>query len=88
MIRRYFFSAAGYGTRFLSVIRATPKEMLPILTKPLIPYGVEEAIEAGIHIMAIVTGRGKQMIISISLMNWSIRLKVHPKSRYFMRFVY
>ena len=62
MIRKCLFPAAGYGTRFLPATKATPKEMLPVLTKPLIQYGVEEALEAGIHTMAIVTGRGKRAI--------------------------
>lgn len=56
------FPAAGYGTRFLPATKAMPKEMLPILTKPLIQYGVEEAMEAGINTMSIVTGRGKRAI--------------------------
>ena len=56
------FPAAGYGTRFLPATKATPKEMLPVLTKPLIQYGVEEAIAAGMDTMAIVTGRGKRAI--------------------------
>ncbi len=62
MIKKCLFPAAGYGTRFLPATKATPKEMLPVLTKPLIQYGVEEAIEAGIETMAIVTGRGKRAI--------------------------
>ncbi len=62
MIKKCLFPAAGYGTRFLPATKATPKEMLPILTKPLIQYGVEEALEAGITTMAIVTGRGKRAI--------------------------
>lgn len=61
-ISKCLFPAAGYGTRFLPATKATPKEMLPILTKPLIQYGVEEAMESGIHTMAIVTGRGKRAI--------------------------
>jgi UTP--glucose-1-phosphate uridylyltransferase len=56
------FPAAGYGTRFLPATKAMPKEMLPVLTKPLIQYGVEEAMEAGIDTMAIITGRGKRAI--------------------------
>lgn len=62
MIRKCLFPAAGYGTRFLPATKATPKEMLPVLTKPLIQYGVEEAIDAGCNTMAIVTGRGKRAI--------------------------
>ena len=62
MIRKCLFPAAGYGTRFLPATKAVPKEMLPILTKPLLQYGVEEALAAGISNMAIVTGRGKRSI--------------------------
>ena len=61
-IRKCLFPAAGYGTRFLPATKAVPKEMLPILTKPLLQYGVEEALAAGMDIMAIVTGRGKRSI--------------------------
>ena len=62
LIKKCLFPAAGYGTRFLPVTKAMPKEMLPILTKPLIQYGVEEAVEAGMDTMAIITGRGKRAI--------------------------
>jgi len=62
IIKKCLFPAAGYGTRFLPATKAIPKEMLPVLTKPLLQYGVEEAIEAGIDTMAIVTGRGKRAI--------------------------
>ena len=61
-VRKCLFPAAGYGTRFLPATKAVPKEMLPILTKPLLQYGVEEALAAGINTMAIVTGRGKRSI--------------------------
>lgn len=61
-VRKCLFPAAGYGTRFLPATKATPKEMLPIVTKPLMQYGVEEAMAAGISDMAIVTGRGKRAI--------------------------
>ena len=62
MITKCLFPAAGYGTRFLPATKAVPKEMLPILTKPLLQYGVEEALSAKITNMAIVTGRGKRAI--------------------------
>ncbi len=62
MIKKCLFPAAGYGTRFLPATKAMPKEMLPVLTKPLIQYGVEEAISANMQTMAIVTGRGKRAI--------------------------
>lgn len=61
-INKCLFPVAGYGTRFLPVTKAIPKEMLPILTKPLIQYGVEEAISAGMTTMAMVTSKYKQAI--------------------------
>ncbi len=61
-IRKCLFPAAGYGTRFLPVTKAIPKEMLPVLTKPLLQYGVEEAVSAQMDTIAIVTGRGKRAI--------------------------
>ncbi len=62
LINKCLFPAAGYGTRFLPVTKAIPKEMLPILTKPLIQYGVEEALTAGINTIAIVTSKYKKAI--------------------------
>jgi UTP--glucose-1-phosphate uridylyltransferase len=61
-VRKCLFPAAGFGTRFLPATKAVPKEMLPILTKPLLQYAVEEALEADIQNMGIVTGRGKRAI--------------------------
>ena len=55
IINKCLFPVAGYGTRFLPATKAIPKEMLPILTKPLIQYGVEEAMSAGMTTMAMVT---------------------------------
>ena len=62
MIRKCLFPAAGYGTRFLPATKAMPKEMLPVLDKPLIQYGVEEASDADMKNIAIITGRGKRAI--------------------------
>ena len=62
LIRKCLFPAAGYGTRFLPATKAIPKEMLPILTKPLLQYAVEEALGSGILNMAVVTGKGKRAI--------------------------
>ncbi|EAI6285922.1 UTP--glucose-1-phosphate uridylyltransferase GalU [Campylobacter coli] len=62
MLQTCIFPAAGYGTRFLPTTKALPKEMLPILTKPLIHYGVDEALEAGMDNMGFVTGRGKRSL--------------------------
>ena len=61
-IKKCLFPAAGYGTRFLPVTKSIPKEMLPILTKPLIQYGVEEAISAKCDTMCIVTSKYKKAI--------------------------
>ncbi|MFC1798495.1 UTP--glucose-1-phosphate uridylyltransferase GalU [Thermodesulfobacteriota bacterium] len=62
MIKKCLLPVAGYGTRFLPATKAMPKEMLPIVNKPLVQYGVEEATEAGIHSFGFVTGRGKRAI--------------------------
>jgi UTP--glucose-1-phosphate uridylyltransferase len=61
-IRKCLFPAAGYGTRFLPATKSMPKEMLPVVDKPLIQYGVEEAMEAGMCNIGIVTGRGKRAL--------------------------
>lgn len=61
-IRKAIFPAAGFGTRFLPVTKAQPKEMLPIVDKPVIQYLVEEAVASGIEEIIIVTGRGKRAI--------------------------
>jgi UTP--glucose-1-phosphate uridylyltransferase len=62
MLNKCLFPVAGYGTRFLPVTKSMPKEMLPILDKPLIQYGVEEASAAGLRDIGFVTGRGKRAI--------------------------
>jgi UTP--glucose-1-phosphate uridylyltransferase len=61
-VRKAVFPAAGLGTRFLPATKAQPKEMLPLVDKPLIQYGVEEAMHSGITNIIIVTGRGKSSI--------------------------
>lgn len=61
-VRKAVFPAAGLGTRFLPATKAQPKEMLPIVDKPIIQYGVEEALHSGIQNIIIVTGRGKTAI--------------------------
>ena len=62
MIRKCLFPVAGYGTRFLPATKSMPKEMLPVVNKPLVQYGVEEAVEAGLNNITFVTGRGKRAI--------------------------
>src|SRR5256885_14217596 len=61
-VRKAVFPAAGLGTRFLPATKAQPKEMLPLVDKPIIQYGVEEAMAAGCDQIIIVTGRGKSAI--------------------------
>jgi UTP--glucose-1-phosphate uridylyltransferase len=62
IIRKAVFPAAGLGTRFLPATKAQPKEMLPLVDKPIIQYGVEEALASGIDNVMLVTGRGKNAI--------------------------
>jgi UTP--glucose-1-phosphate uridylyltransferase len=62
MIKKCLFPVAGYGTRFLPATKAMCKEMMPIVNKPLVQYGVEEASEAGIHSFGFVTSRGKRAV--------------------------
>ena len=61
-VRKAIIPAAGWGTRFLPITKAQPKEMLPLITKPLIQYSVEEAINSGIEQIIVITALGKQAI--------------------------
>lgn len=80
-IRTAVFPVAGRGTRFLPATKAMPKEMLPVVNKPLIQYGVEEALEAGIHGMAIVTGRGKRAIEDHFDINYELEHQIAGSSK-------
>ncbi len=62
LVRKAVFPAAGLGTRFLPATKAQPKEMLPLVDKPIIQYGVEEAVASGVDDIILVTGRGKNAI--------------------------
>ena len=62
LVRKAVFPAAGLGTRFLPATKAQPKEMLPLVDKPIIQYGVEEAVASGVDNIILVTGRGKNAI--------------------------
>ena len=62
-INKAVIPAAGFGTRFLPLTKAQPKEMLPVVNKPTIQWVVEEAVDAGIKDIAIITGKHKQAII-------------------------
>ena len=61
-VRKAVFPVAGFGTRFLPATKAQPKEMLPLVDKPIIQYGVEEALASGIDHIILVTSRGKGAI--------------------------
>jgi UTP--glucose-1-phosphate uridylyltransferase len=61
-VKKVVFPAAGLGTRFLPATKSMPKEMLPVVDKPIIQYGVEEAVQSGIKNVIIVTGRGKSAL--------------------------
>ena len=76
MIKKCLFPVAGYGTRFLPATKAMPKEMLPVVNKPLVQYGVEEAIEAGLVDIGMVTGRGKRAIADHFDMNYELEHQI------------
>ena len=61
-VRKAVFPLAGHGTRFLPMTKASPKEMLPIIDKPVVQYVLEEAVASGIRQIVMVTGRGKRAI--------------------------
>ncbi|WP_345977396.1 UTP--glucose-1-phosphate uridylyltransferase GalU [Sulfurimonas sp. HSL3-7] len=81
MITKCLFPAAGYGTRFLPATKAMPKEMLPVLTKPLIQYGVEEAMEAGCNVMSVITGRGKRAITDHFDISYELEHQIEGSSK-------
>ncbi len=80
-IKKCLFPAAGYGTRFLPATKSMPKEMMPIVNKPLIEYGVDEAIAAGIEGMCIVTGRGKHSLMDHFDMNYELEHQIKGTSK-------
>ncbi|WP_112478414.1 UTP--glucose-1-phosphate uridylyltransferase GalU [Vibrio variabilis] len=81
MIKHCLFPAAGYGTRFLPATKSMPKEMMPIVNKPLIEYGVDEAIQAGMTNMAIVTGRGKHTLMDHFDKNYELEHQISGTSK-------
>ena len=81
MIEKCLFPVAGYGTRFLPATKSTPKEMLPIVNKPLLQYGVEEALDAGMHNCALVTGRGKRAIADHFDLNYELEAEIAGSSK-------
>ena len=80
-IKKCLFPAAGYGTRFLPATKSIPKEMLPVLDKPLIHYGVEEALEAGLSNINIILGRGKSAIEDYFDKNYELETEIAHKPK-------
>lgn len=81
-IKKAIFPVAGLGTRFLPVTKASPKEMLPVVDKPLIQYAVEEAIEAGIEEMIFVTNSAKRAIEDHFDRNFELEKVLHEKQKF------
>lgn len=81
-ISKAVFPVAGLGTRFLPATKATPKEMLPIVDKPLIQYAVEEAIAAGITDMVFITGRNKRAIEDHFDKNYELEAELHAHGKH------
>ncbi len=84
MIQTCLFPAAGYGTRFLPATKSLPKEMLPILTKPLIHYGVDEALESGMTNMAFVSGRGKRALEDYFDISYELEHQISGSSKEYL----
>ncbi|MCK5644814.1 MAG: UTP--glucose-1-phosphate uridylyltransferase GalU [Gammaproteobacteria bacterium] len=80
-VRKAVILAAGYGTRFLPATKAMPKEMLPIVNKPLIQYGVEEALEAGMDQIGFIVGRGKRAIADHFDNNYELEHEIQGTSK-------
>ena len=83
-IRKAIFPVGGLGTRFLPATKSIPKEMLPVLDKPLVQYAVDEALEAGIEEFIFVTGRGKSAIENY--FDHSIELEKNLKDKIIRKF--
>ena len=81
VIKKCLYPAAGYGTRFLPTTKSLPKEMLPVVNKPLIQYGVEEAMEAGMSDMAVITGRNKRAIPDHFDINYELESQIAGSSK-------
>lgn len=81
MLTKCLFPVAGYGTRFLPATKAMPKEMLPLVNKPLVQYGVEEALEAGLTEIGFVTGRGKRAIEDHFDTNFELEQQINGTSK-------
>jgi UTP--glucose-1-phosphate uridylyltransferase len=81
-VRKAIFPAAGLGTRFLPATKAQPKEMLPLVDKPIIQYGVEEALAAGCDQIIMITGRGKSAIEDHFDVSYELEKMLEEKGKY------
>mgnify|MGYP001395893126 FL=1 len=81
-IRKAVFPVAGFGTRFLPATKAMPKELMPIVDKPLIQYAAEEAIAAGIETLIFVTGRHKRAIEDHFDRNFELEMALRKKNKH------
>ena len=81
MIRKAVLPVAGFGTRFLPASKATPKEMLPIIDKPLVQYAVEEAIDSGINEIIFITSPEKHSIKKHFKTNKDLELRLQNSSK-------
>ena len=79
IIRKAVFPVAGLGTRFLPATKASPKEMLPVVDKPLIQYAVEEAVSAGCDQLIFITGRGKMAIADHFDVSYELEIELGKK---------
>lgn len=80
-VRKAVFPVAGFGTRFLPATKAMPKELLPIIDKPLIQYAAEEAIAAGINTLIFITGRNKRAIEDHFDSNYELEIALRSKGK-------
>src|ERR1700687_6224047 len=81
MVKKAVFPVAGLGTRFLPATKSTPKEMLPLIDKPLVQYVVEEAVASGIEQILFVTGRGKRAIEDHFDIAFELESLLHDKGK-------
>ena len=81
MIRKAVVPVAGFGTRLLPITKAQPKEMLPVVNKPIVQYVVEDLIEAGIKNILFVTGKGKQAIENHFDVNFELECKLESSGK-------
>ena len=80
-LTKCLFPAAGYGTRFLPATKAMPKEMMPVVNRPLIEFGVSEALSAGMKDICMVTGRGKRALEDHFDISYELEHQIHGTSK-------